>query len=84
MEKAGKKIGLTDQLAKDLALQTVIGAAKLMEKSDLHPQELRNQVTSPNGTTQAALESFSNNQLRSIVSQAVQAAKDRSIELSNA
>jgi pyrroline-5-carboxylate reductase len=55
-----------------------------MEKSNFHPEELRNQVTSPNGTTQAALESFSSNQLRKIISIAARAAKDRSIELSDA
>ena len=84
LEEAGKKIGLSEQLAKDLSIQTVIGAAKLMEGSGFHPEELRNRVTSPNGTTQAALESFANAQLRKIVCQAAQAAHDRSIELSNA
>ena len=84
LEQAAKEIGLSDKLSIDLAKQTVIGAAKLMEKSNFHPEELRNQVTSPNGTTQAALESFSSNQLRKIVSIAARAAKDRSIELSDA
>jgi pyrroline-5-carboxylate reductase len=55
-----------------------------MKESKFSPEELRNQVTSPNGTTQAALESFSNDQLREIVSRAAHAARDRSIELSNA
>ena len=55
-----------------------------MENSSFHPEELRNQVTSPNGTTQAALESFSKDQLRDIVTRAAHAARDRSIELSNA
>ena len=45
-------------------------------------EELRNQVTSPNGTTQAALESFSSSQLREIVIKAANAARERSIELS--
>jgi pyrroline-5-carboxylate reductase len=84
LEEAGMKIGLAPELAKDLAIQTVIGAAKLMEQRDFKPEELRNRVTSPNGTTQAALESFTKNQLRSIVAQAAQAAHDRSIELSSA
>ena len=84
LEEAAKEIGLSDELSKDLAKQTVIGAAKLMEKSHFHPEELRNQVTSPNGTTQAALESFASSQLRKIVSLAAQAAKNRSIELSDA
>ena len=84
LEEAGKDIGLEADLAKELALRTVIGAAKLMEESDLHPEELRNRVTSPNGTTQAALESFAADELREIVRKAAQAARDRSIELSNA
>ena len=54
-----------------------------MEQSELNPQELRNQVTSPNGTTQAALESFSADDLRTIVRHAVEAARTRSIQLSN-
>ena len=84
LEEAGKDIGLEPELARELAAHTVIGAAKLMEESDLHPEELRNRVTSPNGTTQAALESFSADELREIVRKAVHAARDRSIELSNA
>ena len=84
LEQAGKEIGLETELAKDLALHTIVGAAKLMEQSNNHPEELRNQVTSPNGTTQAALESFAEDQLRVIVQRAAQAARDRSIELSNA
>ena len=84
MEEAGKEIGLEAELAKDLAVHTIVGAAKLMEQSNQHPEELRNQVTSPNGTTQAALESFANDQLREIVQRATKAARDRSIELSNA
>lgn len=83
LEEAGKEIGLSAKLSRDLALHTVVGAAKLMEKSSFNPEELRNQVTSPNGTTQAALESFSNDQFRKIVARAARAARDRSIELSN-
>ena len=54
-----------------------------MEVSEYSPEELRNQVTSPNGTTQAALESFSADELREIVNRAATAARNRSIELSN-
>ena len=55
-----------------------------MEQSGLHPEDLRNLVTSPNGTTQSALESFSADKLREIVRKAAHAARDRSIELSDA
>ena len=83
LQEAGKKIGLSQENANKFAKQTVIGAAKLMEISNLSPEELRNQVTSPNGTTQAALESFCSNQFRKIITEATMAAKNRSIELSN-
>lgn len=84
LEKAAIDIGLDPGVAEKLSRQTIVGAAKLIESSGLHPEELRNQVTSPNGTTQAALESFSSSQLREIVTKAAMAAKKRSIELSNA
>ena len=84
MEEAGKDIGLEPSLARELAFHTITGAAKLMKESGLHPEELRNRVTSPNGTTQAALESFSADALREIVRKAAHAARNRSIELSNA
>jgi len=83
LEEAARAIGLSKDLAKELAIGTMSGAARLMESSDFHPEELRNQVTSPNGTTQAALESFSADELRTIVRHAVEAARTRSIELSH-
>lgn len=84
LECAAKEIGLPEKLANKFALQTVSGASKLLTNSGLHPEELRDQVTSPKGTTQAALESLEKNNLRKIVQDAVEAAKARSIELSNA
>ncbi len=83
LEEAARAIGLSGKLAREFALGTVTGAAQLMQESEMHPQELRDQVTSPNGTTQAALESFSADELRTIVRHAVEAAKARSIELSH-
>ena len=83
LEEAARAIGLPGKLGREIALGTVTGAAHLMQDSEMHPQELRDQVTSPNGTTQAALESFSADKLRTIVRHAVEAAKARSIELSH-
>jgi pyrroline-5-carboxylate reductase len=83
LEEAAKEIGLASDIAKDLAIKTITGAAKLMETSEHSPEELRNQVTSPNGTTQAALESFAADELREIIKRAATAAQNRSIELSN-
>ena len=56
LEAAAIHIGLPPELAPDFARQTVIGAAGLLEASDLTAAELRQNVTSPNGTTQAALD----------------------------
>jgi len=83
LEEAGRAIGLSGKLARELAIGTMAGSARLMESSELDPKQLRDQVTSPNGTTQAALESFSEDDLRSIVRHAVEAARTRSIELSH-
>jgi len=53
--EAGVKNGLTRDLAKKLATQTMLGAARLCQESGREPAELREMVTSPNGTTFAAL-----------------------------
>ncbi len=79
---AGEKAGLPAETAKLLAMQTVFGAASLAKESDDEPGKLREQVTSPNGTTAAALSVFmEDNRLLDLVSDAVDAAKKRSIEL---
>ncbi len=82
LEEAGVKLGLERPTAALLAKQTVLGSALLMDNSSEDPETLRNHVTSPGGTTQAALESFAGNNLRSIVTEALQAAQTRSVELS--
>lgn len=81
LREAAKAVDLDDATAEKLALHTIFGAAKLLEATGEDPETLRNNVTSPNGTTQAALESFQANNLRDIVQAAVTAARDRSIEL---
>ncbi|MEM8549710.1 MAG: pyrroline-5-carboxylate reductase [Verrucomicrobiota bacterium] len=82
LEEAGVSLGLERKTAAQLARQTVIGASALMAANDEDPETLRNHVTSPGGTTQAALESFQAGDLHGIVQQALQAARNRSIELS--
>lgn len=84
LQAAAREIGLTNELAEKFAIQTILGSSKLLESSKLSPIELRNQVTSPNGTTQAALESFETSDLRKVILDGVKAANARSIELSNA
>jgi len=80
---AGEAAGLPPGVAQKLARQTVIGSGLLLQQSTESPEELRNQVTSPGGTTQAALSQFESDQLRAIVQRAVEAAQQRSIELAN-
>lgn len=84
LRAAGEEAGLSPEVAHTLALETVVGAALLMRESGQDPVELRKAVTSPGGTTQAALESFEADGLRGIVNHAVQAAIHRSAELAKA
>jgi pyrroline-5-carboxylate reductase len=79
---AAEKAGLPSDMAALLARQTVCGAAKLAFESGTEPAELRRQVTSPNGTTAAALAVLmADNGLGPLLARAVEAAKTRSIEL---
>ena len=82
LAEAATQLGLSPEQAQLLATQTFIGSAKLLEQSQQTPTQLRNAVTSPGGTTQAALESFQRDHLTQIVANAANAARDRSIELS--
>ena len=82
LREAGIAAGLDRQIAQMLALETILGAGKLLVQSGTEPETLRNQVTSPNGTTFAALKRFEAHNFRGIVTEAVLAAKARSEELS--
>ena len=68
--------------ARELALQTILGAARMLTESDADAAELRRRVTSPNGTTQAAIETFEAGGLRTLVADAIHAARVRGAELS--
>jgi pyrroline-5-carboxylate reductase len=81
MVEGGVKLGLSRDDATALAKQTIIGAAGMLAESGKSAQELRENVTSPNGTTFAALKSFENAHLQKIVEDAMKAAADRSREL---
>jgi pyrroline-5-carboxylate reductase len=81
--KAAERLGISRQDATTLASQTLIGAALMVEKSGKELVTLRENVTSPNGTTAAALKSFTDSSLEELVFQAMKAAHDRSIELSS-
>lgn len=84
MIAAGQQLGLSEQVARDLTLQTALGAAQMAITSGEHPSKLRQNVTSPNGTTQAALESMAQNQVAGLIEKALLAAAQRSDELSRA
>ena len=75
-------LGLNKEQASALAMQTMIGAAKMAMESDDAPAELRRKVTSPNGTTQAAVESMQANEIGRQISEAMKACSDRSQALS--
>lgn len=81
MIRAGKNLGLDEKVATALTLQTALGAAQMAITSSNTPAELRKNVTSPNGTTQAALEVFDRAQVSQNIQAALAAAKTRSQEL---
>lgn len=81
MIKAAVDLGLDEKTALDLAVHTVSGAAELILKTGDSPTLLRENVTSPNGTTFAALESLKASQFDATIHKAMQAACERSIEL---
>ena len=82
MEKAALELGLDERSARLLIQQTALGAAKIALESSESPTQLRERVTSPGGTTQKAIETFQQNGFAALVSKALHAAKDRSIEMS--
>jgi pyrroline-5-carboxylate reductase len=82
MQAAAEKLGLPAETAKLLTLQTALGAARMALESQDDPATLRQKVTSPGGTTEQAIISFEENGLRDIFEQAMTAARDRSISLS--
>jgi pyrroline-5-carboxylate reductase len=78
----GVKMGLSREVAMKLAIQTVLGSAKLVKESQLHPAILRDQVTTPGGTAINAIHELESHGLRSMLINAVATATKRSEELS--
>ena len=78
-----EELGLSTKISKKLVIQTVFGAGALAKSSTLTPSRLRENVTSPAGTTQAALEVLMDSQggWKPIIKKAVNAAYNRSREL---
>jgi pyrroline-5-carboxylate reductase len=81
MVAGAEKLGLSHEVATELTVQTLIGAAGMLAESGKDAKTLRENVTSPNGTTYAALMSFEGSDLSSIVANAMAAAAKRSAEL---
>ena len=83
MIESGVMLGLPRDLSTELVYQTVMGAATMLKETDEHPTVLREQVTSPGGTTVAALRQFDDFKVRAAFMSAMEAARDRSRELGN-
>lgn len=82
MEKAATEMGLSNDHARLLTIETALGAAKMALLSSSDPEALRKQVTSPGGTTEQALNTFKQGKMDQLIHEAMEAAKQRSIELS--
>ena len=84
MQAAGEAEGLSPEAARTLALDTILGAGRMLTESDADAAELRRRVTSPNGTTHAAITAFEEGGFRELVARAIHAATVRGKELSDA
>lgn len=82
MEKAGIEAGLPQPITRDIVAQTILGAAKMVQKQGEDPSSLRKKVTSPNGTTAAGLHALEINSGGSAITKAIQQASQRSKTLS--
>ena len=81
LRDGGIAAGLESEVAYKLALETTLGAARLLASTGESPENLRDRVTSPGGTTMAALEVLNEREFRNILADAVEAARKRSIEM---
>ncbi|HEY4127237.1 MAG TPA: pyrroline-5-carboxylate reductase [Gammaproteobacteria bacterium] len=81
MEAAALELGLPAETARALTLQTALGSARMALESGEAPADLRRNVTSPNGTTAAALKAFEDGKFAALVKQALNAARDRGRQL---
>lgn len=79
--EAAVSLGFAEDTAQELVLQTMLGSGQLLKKSGKSPAELRRLVTSPGGTTAAALQQFEDGNFKKLVQQAVTAAYRRAREL---
>ena len=83
MQKTAVNLGLDEETANRLTLQTALGAARMASESDVGVEELRARVTSKGGTTAAAIATFEHHDFHYNVSKALRAAYHRSLELAD-
>lgn len=81
MEKAANEIGLKEDVAKELILQTIIGAAEMLKSSTKTPMILRKEVTSPGGTTEAGLQVLENFNYQEAMVACIKRATEKSVQL---
>lgn len=81
MTNAGVGLGLDEKTAQQLSIETALGASIMAHKSADSPAQLRAKVTSPAGTTEAAIEAFQDRDFESIISHAMRCAFERSVEI---
>jgi len=81
MEKAAVEVGLDPFVARDLIVQTLLGASEMIAVSEKHPSQLRKEVTSPNGTTEAGISILKEKQVQEAVISCIRRATERSEEL---
>ncbi len=81
LQQSAEKLGLPTHTARLLTLQTALGAARMTLESDTPLEELRKKITSKGGTTEQALNKLETGGFRSLIQSALQAAKERSIEI---
>jgi len=81
MIDAGQELGLDKEVATRLAVQTSLGASRMALENDVDLVELRHRVTSPGGTTERAIQSFEQDNLREVVARAMHAAANRAAEM---
>ena len=83
MIEAGVHLGLPRATAAELVVQTVVGSAKLLRETGEHPTVLREQVTSPGGTTAAALRYLEDHKVKAAFLSAMEACRDRARQLAS-
>src|SRR5699024_5522285 len=81
MEEAASELGLSRDVAKELIIQTVIGAGEMLRNTGEAASDLREKITSPAGTTEAGIEALNSCNFSEAVKSCVKKAHDRSIEL---